>query len=129
MHSQYCFGCSQENEKGLHLKCCFKKRKIEVKWEGEKFHEGMRGVIHGGVIATILDEAMSKLIEQVDSEREYFTGKLIVEFKKPLKIREKVKVIAELERKIRGGYIVKAVVKEKKGSVIFAFAKGIFLPG
>jgi acyl-coenzyme A thioesterase PaaI-like protein len=61
-----CFGCSPVNPVGLRLKFV-----IETSASGDvtatapveltRFYEGGAGYIHGGVIATLMDEAMSKL--------------------------------------------------------------------
>jgi acyl-coenzyme A thioesterase PaaI-like protein len=63
MYGNNCFGCGPENEHGLQLK--FKlneetqrfvcKFKLPARFEGPPSHA------HGGIIATILDEAMGKV--------------------------------------------------------------------
>jgi uncharacterized protein (TIGR00369 family) len=63
--ANHCFGCGAENPQGLKLD-------FEVKEDDgvitatslltlTRVHEGPPGHIHGGIIATLLDEAMSKL--------------------------------------------------------------------
>ena len=64
--ANHCFGCGTANPEGLHLV-------FEVKTDAEgvitataevnlsRMFEGPPGHIHGGIIATLLDEAMSKL--------------------------------------------------------------------
>jgi len=54
-----CFGCSPHNPRGLRL--AFRRtgeRAIEVRWRADPEWCGMKGVIHGGIQATLLDEAM-----------------------------------------------------------------------
>ena len=57
-----CFACGTKNPIGL---------KLEFSWEGEKYvthftprreHQGFTGITHGGILSTILDEAMAKLV-------------------------------------------------------------------
>jgi uncharacterized protein (TIGR00369 family) len=59
----HCFGCSQENRHGLHLR--FKETPVNAGVECEfrvpRRFEGPPGHVHGGIIATILDEAMGKV--------------------------------------------------------------------
>ena len=54
----HCFGCGRDNPIGL---------KLEFKWDGKtakaeftptQFHQGWSGIVHGGIIACLLDEAM-----------------------------------------------------------------------
>ena len=62
----HCFGCGPLNPQGLHLQFT-----IDTSHPGSltasttveltRLHEGPPGFIHGGIIATLLDEAMSKL--------------------------------------------------------------------
>jgi uncharacterized protein (TIGR00369 family) len=61
-----CFGCSPINRHGLRLKFDEDLRNISVKCTfriAPRF-EGPPGHVHGGIIATILDEAMGKVSRQ-----------------------------------------------------------------
>ncbi len=63
-----CFGCGKDNPQGLHLRFT-----VATPSPAEpaitatatvhltELHQGPPGYIHGGIIATLLDEAMSKL--------------------------------------------------------------------
>ncbi|WP_213803294.1 PaaI family thioesterase [Granulicella sp. dw_53] len=59
----HCFGCGPANPQGLHLdfiidaKACTATAQVQL----TRLHEGPPGYIHGGIVATLLDEAMSKL--------------------------------------------------------------------
>jgi len=57
--SDLCFGCGKNNPCGL---------KLEFEWDGKaaraeftptKFHQGWREIIHGGLLTTVMDEAMA----------------------------------------------------------------------
>jgi len=61
-----CFGCSVENPQGLHLVFTFDTSdpahpRVSAPVQLTRLHEGPPGFIHGGIIATLLDEAMGKL--------------------------------------------------------------------
>jgi len=57
----HCFGCGIENKTGLRLKFFMDdQRNIISHLRIPKRFEGPPGYVHGGVIATLLDEAMSK---------------------------------------------------------------------
>jgi acyl-coenzyme A thioesterase PaaI-like protein len=61
-----CFGCSKENPQGLHLVFTFDtsdalQPRVSAPVHLTRLHEGPPGYIHGGIIATLLDEAMGKL--------------------------------------------------------------------
>ena len=64
--SNHCFGCSPINPQGLHLTFTldttvpgFPTATAQVQLT--RMHEGPPGHIHGGIIATLMDEVMSKL--------------------------------------------------------------------
>jgi uncharacterized protein (TIGR00369 family) len=58
-----CFACGVDNEHGLHMKFEYD---LEMgtsvcRWTAtERFH-GFDGVVHGGIVATLLDEAVANL--------------------------------------------------------------------
>ena len=56
-----CFGCGQANESGLRLR--FLKTgdtSVEAPFEAPDHLRGAKGVLHGGIQATLLDEVMGK---------------------------------------------------------------------
>jgi len=58
-----CFACGPENPHGLSLRFKTSKTGESVtEWIPEVFTEGFRGIVHGGIVSTVLDEAMSKAI-------------------------------------------------------------------
>ena len=58
-----CFGCAPENRTGLHLR--FRENpdalSVESEFRMPRRFEGPPGHLHGGIIATVLDEAMGKV--------------------------------------------------------------------
>ena len=59
----HCFGCGQANPSGLHLEFLLAGdgSVVCLAQIPDRF-EGPRGYLHGGIIATLLDEAMSKAV-------------------------------------------------------------------
>lgn len=62
-HHGMCFGCGPENPRGLHADFRFDEKTGEVQFEytTTRFHEGAPGFVHGGVLASLLDEAQGVL--------------------------------------------------------------------
>ena len=57
-----CFGCSQEREDGLRLTFTRTgERTVECAHAVSNVYRGMKGVVHGGMQALLLDEAVSYL--------------------------------------------------------------------
>lgn len=57
-----CFGCSPANEHGLHLRFWLDEQDLVAKWQPKKEYEGWVGVLHGGIQATLMDEAAAWLV-------------------------------------------------------------------
>ena len=54
-----CFACGQDNPVGLKLKFDWDGRTARAEFTPGKFHQGWSGIVHGGIIHCLLDEAMS----------------------------------------------------------------------
>jgi acyl-coenzyme A thioesterase PaaI-like protein len=64
--ANHCFGCGPANPQGLHLISTTDTSNPEhitatAQIQLDRMHEGPPGHIHGGIVAALLDEAMSKL--------------------------------------------------------------------
>jgi acyl-coenzyme A thioesterase PaaI-like protein len=64
--ANHCFGCGPANPQGLHLTFTTDTADPEhitatTQIQLDRMHEGPPGHIHGGIVAALLDEAMSKL--------------------------------------------------------------------
>jgi hypothetical protein len=58
-----CFACGSRNPQGLHL--CFETGPdgcVAAPWQPSPIFQGYEGIIHGGIISTVLDEAMAKAV-------------------------------------------------------------------
>lgn len=61
--SGYCFGCGPNNPQGLHLDFTVdaEAHTATAEIELDERYQGAPGYVHGGILATLLDEVMSKL--------------------------------------------------------------------
>lgn len=57
-----CFGCSPGNEHGLQLRFWEDGDEVVARWQPQKAYEGWIGVLHGGIQATLMDEAAAWLV-------------------------------------------------------------------
>lgn len=78
----YCFACGRNNEKGLHLKFTGNPdRSITALFTAARTHQGYQGVLHGGIISTLLDEVMAQAL--IAQGILAVTAKIEVRFRKP----------------------------------------------
>ena len=58
-----CFACGERNPHGLGLRFVTAiDGSVLANWRLRDLHEGFAGIIHGGIVSTVLDEAMSKAV-------------------------------------------------------------------
>lgn len=100
LDDRYCFACGEDNPAGLHLDINADSGKCEVNWMPEKRFQGYSGVLHGGIISTLMDETMAyAAISLVGAAA---TGEISVRFRKPVKTDCMIRVTARVtERKGR----------------------------
>ena len=60
-----CFGCSPNNDKGLQLKFELDGDEVTATWNPERWAEGFRNVLHGGIQAALLDEVCSWVVQSL----------------------------------------------------------------
>lgn len=94
-----CFACGQKNPIGLKLNFDWDGKAARAEFTPNKFHQGWSGLVHGGIISCLLDEAMSyaALFEGVNS----LTAKMQTRFRRPVQIDEPLIITASLTKKTR----------------------------
>lgn len=88
----YCFGCGRQNPHSLLLR--FRLRAgggIWADFTPQRSHEGYLGMTHGGILATIADEAMSWAI--TESGEIGVTARMSLSFRRPARVGEALRVI------------------------------------
>jgi acyl-coenzyme A thioesterase PaaI-like protein len=78
-----CFVCGQDNPVGLRIE--FEREAggaMASSWVPRAEYEGFRGIVHGGVVSTVLDEAMSKAVAAAGIEA--LTAELRVRLRRPV---------------------------------------------
>jgi uncharacterized protein (TIGR00369 family) len=93
-----CFGCGKANAAGMQLE--FVRDEAAKKVIGDflldERYQGAPGMAHGGIVAVILDEALSKIAKFYGLVA--VTGELNVEYLRPVKINHPIHVEAQNER-------------------------------
>lgn len=85
-----CFACGPRNSIGLKLQFDFEDDKYVARFTPRSEHQGYDNMTHGGIISTLLDEAMAKLVYA----RGYFavTAQLSMKFRKPAHTGEELTI-------------------------------------
>lgn len=121
-----CFACGEENPIGFKLK--FEKDKdsdrLVADFTPEVTHQGYGEMMHGGLVTTLMDEAMAKVINTRGIKA--VTATLDVKFRQPVPIGEPLKIYSELEDEKKRRCRLKAWVENDKGKTM-AEAKSVFI--
>jgi len=91
-----CFACGKGNPIGLKLDFAFEGEDYVTHFEVKPQYQGWTGIVHGGLLATVLDETMARLLWEHD--RNAITGRLKVRYHQPAKIGEKLTVRARITK-------------------------------
>ena len=94
-NSRHCFICGIENPIGLKLKIYqTEPGVIETTYTAPEHFQGYPGVLHGGIVASILDEISGRAHMGDPSEPRFmFTGKMEVKYRKNVPIGQPLKII------------------------------------
>ena len=90
----YCFVCGPKNPIGLKLDFHFNGKTIKTEFIPKKEHQGYLNIIHGGIISTVLDEAMVKLAIAMDMPA--VTASMEIRLRKAVNVGEKITVEAKM---------------------------------
>jgi uncharacterized protein (TIGR00369 family) len=126
LQKNFCFGCGKNNPEGMHLKFTYDEERdcFVCRFRLGKRYTGPPGHCHGGIIATILDEAMGK----VNKLRHVIalTSQITVDYLKPVPLNKSLRVESR-EVEVEGRrHINMAEILNQKGEVL-ARSKGLFI--
>jgi uncharacterized protein (TIGR00369 family) len=123
--SNRCFGCGPANATGLRLEFLLAEDGgvVTLPTVADSF-EGHPGYLHGGIIATLLDEAMSKSTRARGLTT--MTRKLEVEYLRPVPSGAPLRVEGRVARSEGRKHWVEAEIRDAEGTVLAA-GKGVFV--
>ncbi|MEK6814164.1 MAG: PaaI family thioesterase [Nitrospirota bacterium] len=121
-----CFVCGPANPRSLHVSFRVepKASAVEADYEPGRETQGYDGVVHGGIIAALLDEAMVKAANA--SGRAFATASLSVRFRSPGRVGEPLvirgRVVERRGRLVRASATIHApggrLVAQSEGSLV-----------
>ena len=123
---RHCFVCGPENPAGLHLtfEAADGKARTEITLSSD--HQGYAGVVHGGIIAAVLDEVM--VYAAITLGRWAATAEMTVRYSKPALLGVPLSVTGEVIRHQRRLVECRAELRAPDG-LILATATGKLMQG
>ncbi len=92
-----CFVCGESNPEGLNLTFQTADSRAITTWKPREEHCGYKGVVHGGISATILDEAMGWAGWRTFAKN-FFTAELTIRYRKPVTTGREYRIETEMTK-------------------------------
>jgi uncharacterized protein (TIGR00369 family) len=114
----HCFGCGGANAQGMLLtfELDESSRRIVGRFRIPLRYEGARGLVHGGIVATLLDEAMGKLNQ--GGNMPAMTAELRVNYLRPVPVEQEIVVEAHQERRVGRNLLHLGEIRDLAGNVL-----------
>lgn len=123
--SDGCFVCGQSNPGGLHIRFFTDGNVAFCQYKPSEQYQGYDGVLHGGLISTLLDEVMVKAL--AGRGIPVVTGKLEVRFRRPATTNERLTAKGWVLTQKARSYKAAGEITGEDGRIL-AEAEGVFFP-
>ena len=124
--SEPCFVCGEKNDAGIKTQFYVEDGKVKAPLEAKPHHCGYHNVVHGGIIAAIMDETMGWAAARAIG-RMCFTGELTIRYLRPTPGGCRLTVSAEVGRIGKRLVTAKGVLEDGAG-IVYAKGEGKFVP-
>lgn len=121
-----CFACGQANPIGLRLRFTADGDTVRAEFTPGSQYQGYDGVLHGGIVAAALDDAMAQLFHMKGQES--LTARLEIRFRKETPVGEPLVVTAWLTGRRAWLFTAEAALSRVDGTRL-AEARGTFVRG
>ncbi|MCX6623952.1 MAG: PaaI family thioesterase [Acidobacteria bacterium] len=123
-----CVVCGPENPRGLRIRFeAGADGAITAQWTPTAEWEGFRGIVHGGIVSTVLDEAMSKAVAA--SHCAALTGELRVRFRHLVESGREFRIRVWIVERRKGLITAEATLTDSDGGeCAHAWAAFLTLP-
>lgn len=120
-----CFVCGKDNPFGLNITFLKDKNEVRAELIPESKHQGFKGIVHGGILFSILDEIMGRTAV-ITKRLMTLTVEVNIKYRKKAKIGEKIIFTAHMTKDL--GRMIEAQGQVcKEDGTLLAEAKGRFI--
>ncbi len=121
-----CFVCGDKNKIGLKVKFYEKNGGAAAEFSPKETLEGYKGLLHGGILAALLDEIMIKAVLVKDVY--CVTAELSVRYKKPVDIADKLSFFGWIDKENGRVCTTKGWAKNQRGEAVAEAEGKYFVP-
>jgi uncharacterized protein (TIGR00369 family) len=112
----WCFACGENNPIGLKLKFEKLDGNYIAKFTPQKEHQGYEGITHGGIVSTLLDEAMARFAWAEGYST--VTAEMTVRFKRPARTGVELTLTGKITGEERRTVLCMAQATDPDGNVV-----------
>jgi acyl-coenzyme A thioesterase PaaI-like protein len=119
-----CYGCGIENEHGLHMEFRSEGDRTVCDFTPIDFHQGYPGRMHGGIVSTMIDEAMGWAVYH--SKKWGTTARLAIRYRRPVQLDSRLRVEAWITNERHRLIELRAEVRDESGALL-ADSEGTYM--
>jgi acyl-coenzyme A thioesterase PaaI-like protein len=112
----YCFGCGRNNPIGLKLRFTRDGDSVRTEFTPDRAHQGWPGLLHGGILGTLLDEAMSNAAYATGST--CLTASITIRLRQPVRVEVPLLITARVTRHRKRLIETAGEIRLKDGTVV-----------
>lgn len=129
--SRDCFVCGVANPTGLHLR--FYQTgpgEVAAEYIVPPQYQGYPGVVHGGIVAAMLDETAGRSQMGIESPRFMYTARLEISYRKPVPVGQPLRLVGKaLESRHRIARAASYIYDQQGNTLAEATAILVDIPG
>jgi acyl-coenzyme A thioesterase PaaI-like protein len=123
--AHHCFACGELNERGLRLQLHLAEGRCWTELTLGSDFEGWEGIVHGGILTTILDEVMAWALVATDAWG--LTARITTDFRRPVRVGQRIRAEGWLTRNRRRLIDTEARIVDVDSGELLAGAKGLYV--
>lgn len=125
-NSAMCFVCGRSNPTGLHVHFfADAQNRVHAEFTSRAEHQGFPGIMHGGLISTLFDEAIGRTA--IANNFWCVTAELTVRYKKPIYIGEPIRIIGEIVNTNARVLHGRGEIHSVRDNILLAEAEGTYI--
>lgn len=113
----HCIACGKHNPIGMKLEFHVDGERLWTEWSSDKRFQGYADVLHGGMIALVLDETMVNLPWKTLG-RPVVSAEMKIRFVRPAKVGERLRFSAWAETRGKRLWLVRGEAHGQDGSLV-----------
>jgi acyl-coenzyme A thioesterase PaaI-like protein len=127
--SRNCFVCGVENDAGLHMHFYETETEpyvVTAEYTVPRRYQGYPGIVHGGIVAAMMDEVTSRVVMRGDPPRFVVTARLNLRYRKPVPVETLLRMTGRVVQD-KGRVVTVAGEMVNPDGVVLAEAEAVLM--